>query len=226
MDATVRIGKNIAKIKQRMQEHPGLQEAHHFCYDHRLEFRSARVDYVVMGINPGETEEDKRRHQAPPPGEETSEADFHLPHPSPARIRWFKNAEFYCHSRNIAFTNCFFWSSPKETDLRTRYSNALDEHFQFCAELNIDLINIHQPEAVVFAGISYTTKAPWVPRLYKLRGPNNVTTATGSNDRLVEVYDDGKRPWLFTRHWSSARIRSLDKPIIKQTILDVIKQWR
>lgn len=71
-------------------------------------------------------------------------------------------------------------------------------HLEFCREMNLAVIEAYQPKAVILPGIA-TDKL--CANLYGLR---RVETVYEGATRVVEVYSDGRRPWLFTKHWTGS----------------------
>lgn len=193
-----RLRTNIQRIREYTQEHKELSGAHHFLYDLHLGERVASTDFVVMGINPGETPYDWK--VAPKPTEETSEYDFHAKHGrSPNSLRWLNNIKYFLSTTNVVMTECFFWSSRNGRDFQKRYGKLQNSpHLSICTELNKELISAYSPRAIVFTGISH---AKWIARLYGLQ---HVHSITENKHKLIEHYDDGAHPWIFTKHWSGS----------------------
>ena len=130
------IAENLRRIRQYTRSNPRLLQAHHFCYDLRLNPRVAQIDYVIMGIN-GETDDD--RNLAPKasdmPLEETSECDFHngTGLTSAAR-RWRRLAREIPETDRIVLAECFFWSSGNLAELKERYGPLrTSPHLKFCS---------------------------------------------------------------------------------------------
>ena len=85
-------------------------------------------------------------------------------------------------------------------------------HLEFCAELNLDLINHYNPKAVVSVGITYCELAA---RLYSL----NVIEEVKVDGRRVLIHcRDRQRPWIFTKHWSGARPSRKERELMKDYI--------
>jgi hypothetical protein len=197
--------KELARIREYTRKHPELREAHHFLFDLPLTRESANVKFLVFGLNPGESDHDWRI--ASSPTEESREFDFHerSGNPSPGREKWPKNCRFFLGTSNVVFSEFFFWSS-KDSDkqFRQRFGPiGQSPHLGFCSELNMRLIDHHQPKAIVCPGLPSPSYTKLVLSLYRLRFADTLRSDRGH--RLVERYHDGVRPWLFTKHWTGAR---------------------
>jgi hypothetical protein len=196
------IKQNIRKIREYTALHRELWAAHHFLYDSRINRECATIEFIVMGINPGETDEiwEKAPKKGDMPLEETSDFDFHDEYGrDDSGKQWFKKIELFLRTTNVSLTECFFWSSSDMNQFRTRYGKlSASRHLPFCVELNRQLIALHNPRAIVFPGISYSAR---VSKLYSLA---HVQSLSQHAQRLVEHYHDGDRPWFFTKHWSGA----------------------
>jgi hypothetical protein len=111
----------------------------------------------------------------------------------------FGDSKFFLDTTSVAMTACFFWSSRNVNDFRSRYGPLTrSPHVQFCTRLNKELISTYGPKAVIFTGISH---AKWIANIYELQ---LVRSITENKVRLIEHYSDGKRPWIFTKHWSGS----------------------
>ena len=215
------IARNLNRIREYTRKNPSLMKAHHFIYDLRLNPLGNKVDFIVMGINPGEADDDHK--VAPKPGdmplEETSESDFHnrigL---TPGARRWRRLAKEIPGSDDIVLAECFFWSSANLVQLVERYGPLrTSPHLKFCTELNEELIRLTQPRAIIFPGLM---AIPIVTELYGLH-PSGEIIRNEKNHRIVVPYHDGERYWLFTKHWSGARLANVEKKMIQQQI----KRW-
>lgn len=192
-----RLIENIERVAAYTDQHPELKAAHHFLYDLRHP-RDGTPQYVVMGVNPGETAHDWTI--APEPTEESSRYDFHIDKGGGrSAIRWTKAARYFLDNADYVLAELFFWSSYDSRKFTERFGPfAKSKHLQFCVELNKDLIEVYQPDAVVLPGL---THLPLVRQLY---GLSPVRVVTHEATRVAEHYTDGKRPWVFTKHWTAA----------------------
>lgn len=196
-----RLNSNIETIRRYTKEHPELREAHHFLYDLPLNESVGPCELVVMGINPGETQVD--RDACPGPTEETSKYDFHEHSPSgrsKGSKRWRNLTVEFTGGRSVVFTELFFWSSRNNAELVKRFGSLwYSRHLQFCIDKNKDLIDVYQPKAVIFVGLSNSKKAAHA------FGLQSVETHDVDGTRVVEHYRDENRSWLFTKHWTGSR---------------------
>lgn len=188
---------NIARVADYTARHAELLAAHHFLYDLKHP-RQGTPQFVVMGVNPGETAYDW--HIAPRPTEETSRFDFHTERGvGRSAVRWAKAASYFLDAADYVLAELFFWSSADGRAFVERFGPlAKSKHLPFCVQMNRDLIETYHPRAVVLPGL---THVPLVQALYGLRP---VGTVRDGNARVAEHYTDGKRPWVFTKHWTAA----------------------
>jgi hypothetical protein len=190
--------KHIEKIEAYTRANSKLLKAHHFLYDLRLNQAAKRADFVVMGINPGETKQDwditKR------PAQETSEYDFHTGHErSRSSARWIRLCKEILGTENVVLAELFFWSSKNITCLEKRFGFLKNSpHPRFCAEMNKKLFAHHMPKAIIFPGLGSIKLAA------DLYGLARVKTVKSSSSRLIEHYTMGETPWLFTKHWTGS----------------------
>ena len=199
MDRT-RLDANIEAIRRHTAKHPELLKAHHFLYDLPLDKNAGAPELVVMGINPGETEADRRAYEGPT--EETWALDFHeqASERSMGSKRWRRLTEEFVGSRSVVFTELFFWSSNNHAELLERYKSLWGSpHLTFCIAMNQELLEVYQPKAVIFVGLSNSKKAA------KAFGLEYVRTHRIDGTRVVEHYRDEHRPWFFTKHWTGSR---------------------
>ncbi|MDO8321327.1 MAG: hypothetical protein Q7T23_00145 [Phenylobacterium sp.] len=188
---------NIERLASYTKAHSDLRGAHHFLYDLRHPAQGA-PEYVIMGVNPGETEHDWTI--SPTTTEETSRYDFHKEvGPGRSAIRWTSSARFFLDDADYVLTELFFWSSRDSLAFRERYGKlALSPHLALCTELNRALIEIYQPRAVVLPGLG---NHELCRSLYELQ---HNETVVHEGTRIVEHYTDGRRPWIFTKHWTAS----------------------
>lgn len=191
------LAHEIAEIRQYTKDHPVLADCHHFCFDFRLgDFD--RADFIVMGLNPGETDDD--RAAARGPVEESSLVDYRAGQDSASRARWFKTCRTVLRSESIALTELCFWSSPNISALEARIGPlASSPHLRFCRKLNERLISFHKPAAVVLPGLGLM---PLTAKLYDLKFVSALPDDKGR--RLIEHYERDGVPWVFTKHWSGS----------------------
>jgi hypothetical protein len=193
------LAAEIVAIRNYTNAHPHLGGCHHFSFDFRLG-KSERAGFIVMGMNPGETQDD--RDFAPAPCEESSLVDYRQGIDSRARARWFSTCRMMLGTDEIALTEVCFWSSPTFTEFVTRAGpEHLAAHLAFCRAQNERLIAYHQPRAVALPGLSLIQT---VASLYGLTHVETIRFGP-QGPRLVEAYVRDGTPWVFTKHWSGAR---------------------
>jgi hypothetical protein len=126
MDRTI-LDVAASEIRNYTAEHPELRRAHNFVYDYPPfdDFRSlGKPEIAVMGINPGETGQDKlemgvkpnenederkRREAAWITRDATWNGSFRSQTPS-ARV-WANEIKYYTGSRRVVTSELFFWSA-------------------------------------------------------------------------------------------------------------------
>jgi len=208
--------KNIELISAYTAQHPELKAAHHFLYDLRRP-RDGKPDFVVMGVNPGETTHDWTI--APEPTEETSRFDFHVGHEHvPSAKKWASSVQYFLGDADYVLAELFFWSSYDSRAFTERFGPmSKSKHLPFCVEMNKDLIEAYAPKAVVLPGLG---NLPLVRDLYGLQAVKQVKDG---NVRVAEHYSDGQRPWVFTKHWTAAfGFSQKQRELAKQAIWDAV----
>lgn len=218
------IHSNIEQIVEYQNQHPELLQAHHFLYDKRYS-NAEKCRYVLMGINPGEGPSDWAEwpvHGAP--AEETSRFDFQTQRAeNRSARRWRKTCEAMLNTLDISLTEMFFWSSKNVAELADRYGSLKSsKHVEFCKNLNTKLIEYHDPEAVIVVGIGHLYRT-LIPTAYQLQHIKTVPNASGH--QLVAQFTDGRRPWIFCKHWTGARI-SAEETTTMQNAIREASAWR
>jgi hypothetical protein len=185
------------KVIEYTNQHSELGEAHH--YDFAITLTGA-VDYFVMGLNPGETDQDRqlrsgKGHFNPydkPPFSRSSKA-------------WQTRSKNLLGTEDLLYGDFFFWSSSDTgRSFVDRFGTSLEKspHLSFCTSMIGQLVDFYKPKALIIPGLKLATI---VPSLY---GPiSYVCTRKHGKTRLIEHYADGVRPWLFVKHY-----RRLSKP--------------
>jgi len=190
----------ILQIRAYTQGHPELCAAHHFCYDLPLDTTAQKPEVLVMGINPGEIEDDRLSY--PGPTEQTWKHDFQQMGTLGKSLwgeRWRKNASFFADNRPVVFTEFFLWSSNDGAQFKQRFGPLWKSpHLPFCISMNQRLIQEYRPKSVIFVGLSHSRKVA------DAFGLCHVHTVKIDGKRLVEHYQDECRPWFFTKHWAGA----------------------
>jgi hypothetical protein len=188
---------------------------HHLSFDFRLG-SFERADCIVMGMNPGETADDRSFEGFGL--EESSEHDYRAGKDSPSRHRWFETCRRMTGSSRISLSELVFWSSPTFGDFARKVGpTALDRHLKFCWVMNEALVGYHQPKAVILPGLGLIGRAKG---LYELEFVSS--TADDRGRRLIEHYQRDGVPWIFTKHWSgSFGFSNSDREAIRKYIQQI-----
>lgn len=217
----------VAEIEKYTIDNPELWKCHHFLFDKALNGKqqSGKLDFLVMAMNPGETamcrtmfprllntpslEESSRRNQL--------ESDT----PEKSSINWQKKCHDILGPKNIVLGEMFFWSTPKDSDLPKIFSKAqLDKHYIFCSKINRAMIEIRQPKVIVFPGILKESKAVKLYNLQPTSRPHIMDTQ--KRGKLISFWSYGSTPWVFTKHWSGARLSNIEKNIITSELKSLV----
>lgn len=185
----------IERIRDFTRADPKLSSCHHFSFDFRLG-KGDRAEFVVFGLNPGETRDDLQFE--PGPTEESSLFDYRRGVDSRSRAHWLKTCRDILETDSIALTELIFWSSPTIPVLKARLGD-LKPYAEWCRPLNEALFAYHQPRAIVAPGLGLL---PLTAETYGLRHVETVRNAEGK--RLIEHWTRDDRPWVLTKHWTGA----------------------
>jgi hypothetical protein len=190
--------KQIEEIRLYTCQNPELLQAHHFLFDLRLSEKEPQ--YVVMGINPGETTVDSALHRGPT--EETSEFDYHAKAGrGKSSKRWLTEVEFFLQTDRVVLSEYFFWSSQDMKQFKELFGSfEKSRHLPFCRDMNMQLINRYQPRAIISPGLR---AAKTVAPLYDLKHVRSIKANNGHT--LIEHFSGESRPWIFTKHWTGSR---------------------
>lgn len=196
----------LERIREYTRQHDELQRAHHFTFDLKL---GAIIRYIVMGMNPGEPGED---HLKRGPTEETSEFDFQEKYGrSVSSGRWYSTVRKIMRTNDVLLADCFFWSAPSMNAFSAVFGYPFERapHLGFCRDINREAIDFYKPAAIVVPGVQHRDL---VATLYSLRPERSLLEERTTDDRglLIVPYTDGQRPWVFTKHWSGARLSNID----------------
>ena len=86
---------NLKKIRQFTKQNPELLKSHHFLFNCPLNKEFTSAEALVIGINPGESDNDWE-YQDNLPTEESDEFDFHEETGNGrSAVRWSKLCEEY-----------------------------------------------------------------------------------------------------------------------------------
>lgn len=197
----------VQKIRKYTAENTELQQAHHFSFD-VIPPQSAplsKADIVILGLNQAAYAKDGEvRQRDEPMLEDTSlPSNFRNAGDLRSANRWYAEVE-----RRIGTTpktvlgELFFWSSKNEREMYERYPNH-KRHFEFCRDLNLELLEIYDPKIVIVLRATYLKK---VQVLYGLEADSSLQPIVVGNRILAWFYRDcAQRLWIVTRHWTGSR---------------------
>ncbi len=200
MNKKLLISSNIQKIKEYSRINSDIWEnAHHFLYDKRYS-NSEVIHYVVMGINPGEPGREVTAYpRVNELLEETSEYDYLADDTkSKPATKWRNSCRRACGTLDIALTEAFFWSSKGVKELNERWDRKT--HWDFCVKMNKELIEIHNPKAVIFSGISHLKE---IALHYGLEPIGEIIPNEKGHRLIAPFKDHHGRPWIFVKHFSA-----------------------
>lgn len=200
----------VSRIIEYTEANPVLGQAHHFLFNLPLpECDLDAVQFVVMGINPGEAPDDWLLINEPMQ-QETHLADFHEQYGNGrAAVPWTDWVLRMCGTNNVVQSEAFFWSSrstrPEHFLDRFGFSmtdNACRPHLKFCRDMNAKLFESHKPSAVIVPGLGlYDLLEP----IYDLSRHDTRSCPHTGHRLVVAATDSCGIPWLFTKHWTGAR---------------------
>ena len=211
----INLSKTLNKIRNYTRKHSELQKCHHFLFNLPLDKTSIKADVLVIGVNPGEGPSDWKLVNTPT--EETHEFDFHEEFgKGRASIPWSKTCKKYLPDSEIFQSEFFFWSSPQasENPRNEKFSERFGysfkhclrkgAHFDFCKECNLELIRFHKPKLIVAPG---TTHVDDLSKKYDLRHKKTLKREINKKQgKIICHYEWEDIPFIFTPHWSSARL--------------------
>lgn len=192
------LSAEIKEIEAYTAKHASLQQAHHWLFDLKSPPDSI-PEVALVGINPGEWPGDWEI--CPHPTEETSRFDFHDAYGNGrAAIPWTQLCNRYLGNRPFVQTELFFWSSSNLKQLEERYGRLRHSpHLGFCRDMNQRLFDAYDVKAVVSPGINNDEICSSLYGLGPLQQEVRVQDV-----RIAKLYHDGRRPWVFTKHWTGA----------------------
>ena len=208
------LSETLNKIRNYTRENLELQKCHHFLFNLPLDKTSIKADVLVIGLNPGEGPFDWDYVNTPnTPTEETHEFDFHEEFgKGRSSIGWSKDCKKYLPDSKIFQSEFFFWSSPQvgEDGKKEKFSERFGykfkdcPHFDFCKECNLELIRFHKPKLIVATG---TTHVDDLSKKYDLRHKKTLRCESQEKHReIIHHYEWEDIPFIFTPHWSMARL--------------------
>ncbi|MBG0803985.1 hypothetical protein IYW40_21210 [Methylocystis sp. H4A] len=207
-----RIQQALEAIRTFPDKHPSLMKSHHFLFDLPIDNNVTGCEYILMGINPGETDADWTR--APRgageiyPTEASSSYDFRVARKiekNRSAKNWDTRSRKVLGTSDIFYTELFFWSSPNRGKLEAQFGRLKDlkkNVLLFCKEQNEVMFKERHPKAIVVSGLR---DLGLVSDLYGLSPLDDGRLDLNSGDaRLLIAKTDGTRPWFFLPHLSGS----------------------
>ena len=228
-----KISRNLQEIRAYREEHSDLQEFHHFLYaapwKHERDYALIKYDVLVISMHPGESDEDRADWDMENPAQENMEKDFHDKEfqGERAKLPWVKKCRKYLgFEMPVLETAFFFWSSP-DTDekfvekFRYRYgSQPHSQHWEWCRDRNLELIDAIKPKLIVAMGTTKKNKDK-LSRMYGLCRSSRDVPKNERGWRLAISFtlrrDWGKISFVFIPYpgrWLSTQ----DRKTIKETL--------
>jgi hypothetical protein len=201
----------LTQVREFTVRNARLCKSHHFVFDLPQFPDTNSCDYVVMGLNPGESSEETQQASngtvSITAREQTSE------HPLDSRATktrsakgWETRVKNFLDTSEVYATQLFFWSSSDLKHLEERYGNLRSREnmavMAFCADMNRVLFLRRKPKAVILTGSDYDDIAKTLYAL-KLVETTKYRTAKNLEFSLVHMHD-GERPWFVVPHLSGA----------------------
>ncbi|AZG75911.1 hypothetical protein [Methylocystis rosea] len=207
-----RIQQALEAIRTFPDKHPSLMKSHHFLFDLPIDNNVTGCEYILMGINPGETDADwtlaPRDLGEIYPTEASSSYDFRVAkkiEKNRSAKNWDTRSRKLLGTSDIFYTELFFWSSPDRSKLEAQFGRLKDlkkDVLSFCKEQNEVMFEERQPKAVVVSGLG---DMDIVSDLYGLVPLNDGSLDLKSGGaRLLIAKTDGTRPWFFLPHLSGS----------------------
>ena len=213
---TSNLSKTLKDIREYTQNNHELKKSHHFLFNCPLYKGLEIADVIVIGLNPGEAKTDWD-YGTNLPTEESSEFDFHDEFgKGRSTVRWSKLCEDYLPNSNIFLSEFFFWSSGNlDSEFKDRFGYSFKNcpHFDFCKTCNEEMIDFHNPKLIVATGTSW---AKFFSSVYKMKHIKTLRCETDKRNRtIIHHYEFKGIPFIFTPHWTSARVSNLEKKDIQ-----------
>lgn len=195
----------LNSVRTYSKANSDLSLSHHFLYALPIDpiASQASYDFLVLGVNPGETD-DSWDIINEPGQEESFEHDFHevANRTTRGRENWRKKIRSTLPQGATILSELFFWSSKNIAELNKRFPTWRDgQHIAFCTAKNIELIESVRPQAVIFSGFS---EIKLVRNLFGLR-QQKVERCCACDLKIAELHDDGTRKWFFVPHLSGSK---------------------
>lgn len=187
----------LESLQQRVREytsrHPELAAAHHYDFGLLL---AESVKYYVIGLSPGETEEERRLHPGVGHLNPHDPRDWHgLPRNAKS---WLTRCKSLLGTDELLLGDVFFWSSPDMASFKQRFGTELrrSPHLSFCREMTEALLGEYMPKGVVFMGLGHADF------LRETFGLTEIRRFSLGRKELRHM-QDGKRPWFVVPHPNS-----------------------
>ena len=215
----------IREIKEYQSRNSELlKKSHHFVFDCPLDFQNSdETNYIWMGLNPGNDEDDWLKTEGRN-DEETRDRDFQevFGRSRGSKTRKTKIKNFLSSSifKKTTLTELFFWCSKNIThDFQKRYGTSFSTspHLEFCIYLNKELINRVQPKAVFFESLDNIKILGDMFNLRKLKIHH-----AGSR-RIDEYLIDEKYRLLNFDHLSAGPPASLERKKVSECLRQIIE---
>jgi hypothetical protein len=208
MDRT-RLDAAIQCIRDYTDRHSKLKAAHHFVFDSPLDKCAGVPRFVMMGINPGETDSDRKDGLRAV--ERTWLRDFYdgkSEPPSKRNMRWRKLAKWFANDEPLVLTELFFWNSHDGEALEEMIGPLwASGHLDFCKRMNRILIEVYRPKAVIFTGTGIAERVADKYCLHHVRDiredyvrKSGMRKGERVNIQIMKHYRDALCPWFFIRH--------------------------
>lgn len=227
---TQNLHRALEAIRSFPHKHPSLMKSHHFLFDLPMDSNTTRCEYIMMGINPGETDADwthaPRSAAENYPIEASSSYDFRIARKivkNRSAKNWDTRSKSVLGTSDIFYTELFFWSSRNQKELEKRFgalTDLNDDVLLFCKEQNEVMFRARSPKAVVFSGLGHLNLVSNLYGLTPLRG-GRMDLKNGSA-RLLIAKTDGARPWFFLPHLTGSRGFSREMMVQARQRIDYI----
>ena len=193
-------GQLLEKIRTYTREHKELRDAHHFLFN--LVYGDIdSVRFVIIGQNPGMSRSDSEDSRCGL--EESNEDDFRM------RLGFDRlNTKWASFIRKIlpvtnefVQTERFFWSSRDLKSFKDVFKTKLHEspHLKFCRDMNVALIKMYEPKAVVCLGFGGWKS---MQNLYSLTHKSTILKTRNMQFSCIKLVshfvDSDHRNWFFT----------------------------
>jgi len=188
--------KLLQRVRDYNEQQPELKESYYFQF---ARFEAGGLPtYLLMGINPMESDEHGRHNRCSDcPLEESFERQVSVDRETGTN-RWHRHIAGLLGTESYIESEWFFWSAKSFGELDQRYGPLIpsNANLDFCTQANIALINIIKPKAIISLGRMIRNQLACSYNLKFHRQQNDT-----KGNRLVEhfTYEDSY-PWLVCPH--------------------------